>query len=47
VYYTTPRKVVPDQLGQQRIEAILEEEIKHMAIPHARLKSLPQGRTGE
>ena len=40
VYYTTMKKVVPDYLGQEKIDLLIDEELKHIAILNAKKKLL-------
>ena len=38
VYYTSMRKVVAKHMGQEKIELLIEEELKHISILNARKK---------
>ena len=38
VYYTTMKKMVADHLGQGKIDKLIDEELKHIAILNARKK---------
>ncbi|MDY0091721.1 MAG: ferritin family protein [Candidatus Vecturithrix sp.] len=40
VYYTTMKKVVPEYLGQARIDRLIDEELKHIAILNTKKKLL-------
>lgn len=40
VYYTTMKKVVPDYLGQEKIDRLIDEELKHISILNTKKKLL-------
>lgn len=40
VYYTTMKKVVPDYLGQAKIDRLIDEELKHIALLNTKKKLL-------
>lgn len=40
VYYTTMKKVVPAHLGQDKIDLLIDEELKHISILNTRKKLL-------
>jgi rubrerythrin len=40
VYYTTMKRVVAKHLGQEKIDLLIEEELKHIAILNDRKKQL-------
>lgn len=40
VYYTTIKKVVPDYLGKDKLDLIIDEELHHIAILHKKKREL-------
>ncbi len=38
VYYTTMRKMVADRLGRDKIDQLIDEELKHIALLNSRKK---------
>lgn len=40
VYYTTMKKVVPARLGQEKIDLLIDEELKHISILNTKKKLL-------
>lgn len=40
VYYTTMKKMVADHLGREKIDALIDEELRHVAILNSRKKRL-------
>ena len=40
VYYTTMKKVVPAHLGQEKIDLLIDEELKHISILNTKKKLL-------
>ena len=40
VYYTTMKNVVAKHMGQEKIDQLIEEELKHISILNARKKQL-------
>jgi len=40
VYYTTMKKVVSEHLGRQKVDLLIDEELQHIAILHAKKKEL-------
>ncbi len=42
VYYTTVKKVVAKRMGREKIDLLIEEELKHISILNARKKQLAQ-----
>ncbi|MBD3308777.1 hypothetical protein GF339_20390 [candidate division KSB3 bacterium] len=40
VYYTTMKKVVPEHLGREKIDLLIDEELKHISILNTKKKQL-------
>ncbi len=45
VYYTTMKKAVAGPLGREKIDALIDEELKHIAILNKKKKELEAGKS--
>ncbi len=43
VFYTTMRKVTPEEFGKREIDLLIEEEVGHISLLHQKKKSLEEG----